>query len=296
MTRIEFPDITLLGSAIIALTLQALVGGLPIFTPLILALIALIGMPHGGLDLVLAKKLWPIKTAGRLALFLSLYLALAGLVVIAWMLNPTLALIAFLAYSALHFADDWPAGIGGLAGGALVLALPALTDQAQTGVLFSALRASGSAVAEGLAIAAIPAGLVFMISARHAPRLLMRMMFLIGCSVILSPLAYFFVYFCGLHGVQHMQRVNRSLGFGWRASMRGTLAPSLLTFAALGAAGLWLAAGQMAIDETMMRVVFIAFAALTVPHMVLVDLFARATASLRDADTDRSAKTFANEG
>ncbi|MFW5654207.1 MAG: Brp/Blh family beta-carotene 15,15'-dioxygenase, partial [Roseicyclus sp.] len=86
-------------------------------------------------------------------------------------------------------------------------------------------------------------------------------------------LAYFFVFFCGLHSVRHMQEVARVLGLDWRESLRRVLWPTLATLALLAAAGLLLVRRDVSLDASLMQVVFIGFAALTVPHMLLVDRF-----------------------
>jgi Brp/Blh family beta-carotene 15,15'-monooxygenase len=278
VTGLAAQDRTLAAAAALALAVYLALGGQDGFLPVILALIALLGMPHGALDLVLARHLWPIRSARRLAVFLALYLGLAAVVVAAWMTRPTIALAVFLVYSAWHFSDDWQAAsgrAGGLAGGALVLALPALAEPERTAALFATLGAEGAPVQQGLATVSLAAVPVFAVSASgHSPSLL-RMAFLAGCAFILPPLAYFFVFFCGLHSVRHMQNVSRALDLDWRGSLRHLLWPTLATLALLAAAALLLARRDVTLDATLMQVVFIAFAALTVPHMLLVDRYER---------------------
>lgn len=276
--RLAPEDLTLAAAATVALALQFALGGQPVFLPVVLALIAVLGMPHGALDLALARHLWPLRSPERHALFLSLYLGLAAAVMALWVASPTFALAAFLGYSAWHFSDDWrgdsnPAG--SFAGGLLVLALPAIAEPEGTAALLSALGAEGRAAMQGLAVAGIAGAIVFAASAWREPRLLLRMVFLAGCAALLSPLAYFFVFFCGLHSVRHMLKVVRTLGLDWRQGASRIVWPTLGTLASIAAAGILLAGRGLSIDETLMQIVFVAFAALTVPHMLLVDRFER---------------------
>ncbi len=277
MNRFALQDLTLGAAAVLALALQLALGE-SAFLPAILALTAILGMPHGALDLALVRHLWPIRSTGRLVLFLSLYLGLAAVVVAFWMANPTVALAGFLGYSAWHFSDDWRAlsGQGGsLAGGALVLALPALAEPERTAALFSALGADGASVQQALGTAGIAAVVLFVRRALGRPRPLLRMAFLAVCAVALAPLAYFFVFFCGLHAVRHKQEVSHVLDLDWWDSARRMLWPTLGTLATLAVAGLILVRRDMPPDAMLMQVVFVAFAALTVPHMLLVDRFER---------------------
>ena len=68
-----------------------------------LAAIVLIGLPHGALDGAIAIHLGFTRKILHLMRFLALYIAMAGLVVGAWLLAPTVCLLGFLIISMLHF-------------------------------------------------------------------------------------------------------------------------------------------------------------------------------------------------
>ena len=74
---------------------------------LLVPLVAVFGLPHGALDLPIAQALWPFRGWRGKARFSILYLSIAGLVVLVWVLLPSLSLFAFLIYSAFHFFGDW---------------------------------------------------------------------------------------------------------------------------------------------------------------------------------------------
>ena len=97
------------------------------------------------------------------------------------------------------------------------------------------------------------------------------------------PLVGFAVYFCLVHTLRHVRAILSSLGTG----MSGLMLLSqviLFTLASWLAGGMafWFLAETGDSESALMRVVFIGLAALTVPHMILVDgFFRRARRSLR---------------
>ncbi|MEN9620973.1 MAG: hypothetical protein RL499_1166 [Actinomycetota bacterium] len=81
---------------------------------------------------------------------------------------------------------------------------------------------------------------------------------------------FFIVYFCALHRARHLREGFREEhGLGRRLTLLVVAAYTLAPLA-LAAAFLVGTAGTAALDEQLLRVVFIGLAALTVPHMALV--------------------------
>ncbi|MGB0827346.1 MAG: Brp/Blh family beta-carotene 15,15'-dioxygenase, partial [Candidatus Poseidoniaceae archaeon] len=81
-----------------------------------LAGIVLIGLPHGAFDGAVAMHLGLVNRFSSLARFVIIYVALAALVVVTWMVAPSISLILFLTISMLHFgAGDARNGQGALA-------------------------------------------------------------------------------------------------------------------------------------------------------------------------------------
>src|SRR6056297_218070 len=133
----------------------------PLTQALLLApAVALLGLPHGALDLPMARVLWPLTGAADHMLLYGAYIGIAGAVAALWWLAPGLALIAFLAYSALHFSGDWE--MDGLllriAGGLSVIGAPALFHVTDVVAILSVL--TDGAFAEPIAYAIAVAGLI----------------------------------------------------------------------------------------------------------------------------------------
>ena len=104
--------------------------------------------------------------------------------------------------------------------------------------------------------------------ARFAEFILLAVVF-----AFLPPLVSFALYFCIIHTGRHMRRIWHVLASS--SSPKGLYRPAvgftLASWLVGGAAFLWLETGDL--DAALLQVVFIGLAALTVPHMILVDGF-----------------------
>ena len=248
---------------------------------LLAPLVAILGLPHGALDLPIAEALWPLDGWRGKLRFACCYLALAAAVIGLWLLAPGLALAAFLAYSALHFADDWQGAPGPLrwTGGLATVGAPALCHQAEVTNLFGYLAPPAAAgLAAGALAAAGAAALLALVGAlvlaRHCRgRAALEQVLLWAAALVLAPLVYFLVYFCALHAIRHFTLAIQSIERPRQAIITAAGLAALVVAAAALAAFHLQASGIVAVDEAVFRVVFIGLAALTVPHMILVHRF-----------------------
>jgi Brp/Blh family beta-carotene 15,15'-monooxygenase len=245
-------------------------------------LVALLGLPHGALDHRVASALWPLITRRHHAVFIAGYIGLAIAVVVLWIIAPSIALAAFLIYSALHFSDDWRAEVGlwqSLPLGISVIALPALVFQSDVAVLFGFLTAEPTATLFAallykIAITAIIASaLCLVVNLRPAPWVTVEYAVLVATALITPPLIYFVVYFCLLHSPRHFLLTADQLKLTTLQALRAMwpILMSTLAMTALGA--LVLAVFTPAFEPATLQIVFIGLAALTVPHMLLTAVF-----------------------
>ena len=243
------------------------------------ALLLLLGMPHGAFDVVFARKLFGVAGLEGWALFSLFYVGLSGAVVGLWMVAPTLFLGAFLIFSALHFGGD-PAGgasrlTRGLYGGAVIV-LPALWHGAELQCLLGLVAGPASAAFVApvlsqlaplwLAATVLACGL----QARASRLAACESAALVALSLAAPPLAAFTVYFCAMHSPRHILRMLADLQ---AAEARDALALALWpTLAVLATAALlgW-RASDLPVDARVMQLVFVGLAALTLPHMVLLE-------------------------
>ncbi len=245
--------------------------------------VALLGLPHGALDLPMAQVLWPLTGSADRARFFAAYIGIAAAVAGLWWTAPGLALSAFLAYSALHFSGDWETDGPMLraAGGLSVVGAPALFSFADVASIFFVLTDGSYAVpiARALAIAGLIGGaLALIVFLRERARRNRAVVELAGIwigAAILPPLLYFVAYFCLLHSLRHMTETLDALPDRKAALLgaAGIMATSLL--GASLALALLLYGDGFNIEASVLRIVFIGLAALTVPHMLLVERFHR---------------------
>jgi len=245
--------------------------------------VAVFGLPHGALDLSIAKVLWPLRGWRGKLKFASLYLSLSALVVIFWILFPGASLFAFLIYSAVHFSGDWSDSPPALrwCGGAATIGGPALFHQDDVAHIFGYLAPESAAnlatdclaIAGGTALAIFAALLIVQPATRTRAAAEQAAIWL--AAGLLAPLVYFIVYFCVLHSVRHTvdtiaslkDRKEAVLTAGFLSAITVLLAVSSILFLDSFNPGLIL--------ESISQTVFIGLAALTIPHMILVDRFQR---------------------
>ena len=94
-------------------------------------------------------------------------------------------------------------------------------------------------------------------------------------AAALPPLIYFAVYFCALHSIRHFTATMSAVPNGRRALGVAVMLSVITTLAALLALHLGITGTAAETTEQGIRVIFIGLAALTVPHMILVDRFRR---------------------
>ena len=116
----------------------------------------------------------------------------------------------------------------------------------------------------------------YFILAYLRPKLRVRLAELAVLAIafgLLPPLVGFSLYFCGVHTPRHLARVWHAISEDGRGRTKVLTLALVFTLASWIAGGLslWLVSAAETIDEAILRVVFIGLAALTVPHMILVD-------------------------
>ena len=190
---------------------------------------ALIGVPHGSSDFVVAHRaLKPEFGRGWLPTFLVGYLAIVALVLLAWMAAPLTTLLAFIFLSGLHFgfgdldADERGQGLA-LAVRATTPLLPVLLvhPASVTGLIAMLGGVRGSTVAwalDGLrwplllpwAVAVACYVIPRVLSAARGPwrarrwRGALEVGAIALAAVTLPALFAFAMYFCLVHAVRHM--------------------------------------------------------------------------------------------
>jgi beta-carotene 15,15'-dioxygenase len=242
-------------------------------------LIVLLGVPHGALDTIFAHRLYKFNTIAGWAGFVGLYVSLAAVVVGIWLLAPVLFLIGFIVISAAHFSGDPDAGAGLISrivyGGAIVI-LPALLHSEETGQLLAYLidAPTVGSLIPGVQSLAWPWSAALILTAGFESRRNwiagLEILCVGALAVFAPPLIAFTVFFCAMHSARHILRTTIYAG---RTSVAYLLVASAapMTAVLVGAAFAWRWLGDTPIDARIIQIVFVGLAALTAPHVVLVE-------------------------
>lgn len=253
----------------------------------LIALLAVvfIGLPHGAMDGALAIHLGWMKHPTQAILFLLAYVGLAAMVVGLWFLSPNLAFLIFLAISMFHFGrgdivprtkDHQLSEV--LMRGGLVLAGISLFHYSEVDVIFQSLIGPNTEFvwmflqAIGvLTLILIPVTILSK-SANERRSAIVEVAGLLVLFSIAPPLLGFAIYFCCIHSVRHFSHMGTLLKSTLQQFQitRTTVVFSLMTWAVM----LLIVADQsssIGLEPALLQVIFIGLAALTVPHMILVD-------------------------
>ena len=251
------------------------------------ALVALVGLPHGALDPLVARKAGLWRNSSGLACFLGAYLLLAAIAGLLWAWAPEFSLAAFLAYSSWHFSGDWSGWLSRgwrLCAGASVICAPSLLYPDLVAEYFSVLTGEDATalvrVLQWLAIPAL-AGTIFS-AARcigKRPAVAAELAVLAVSAIALPPLVFFLLYFCSLHSPRHLIDTVQGMK---PATATATAAGLTLLTIGLGALFFVLSPSTQ-IDQRLLQITFIGLSVLTVPHMILIEY--RAARPWREPDS-----------
>lgn len=242
------------------------------------AAVLLLGVPHGALDALHARDEQRLSRLRDWVAFVTAYVALALAVVCVWTAAPSASLVALLGFSAFHFSGDLESNsplplrvVHGLA----PICLPALLHRKELGELFAALSPTETALdlAAGLEVLSVPllvsATLFAAVYARRHAAATLEVVATAAMCAVAPPLLGFLVYFCLLHSWRHVDRTRRLYRPARTALLWSAVLPTVAT-AGLAAVA-WAALDPTSLRAGVLQIVFVGLAALTVPHMLLIE-------------------------
>ena len=267
--------------------------------------ILIFGIPHGAFDASIAitikndgeKNLnLPIGRIPNLILsspflyylsFLIIYMLLAFLTVIAWIYWPFICLMVFLLISGIHFGRGDSNDISGnldyinsvfVHGGLSIIVIP-FAHPEDASLLFNVLSKDGSKL-----IMPIINNLIYLWIACLAFHCYMRLknknkgirvieIAIMLCIIFtMPPIVSFIVYFCFVHSPRHTLKVWNLI----RVSQKKKniiISTTLITFITwiMSGYGIYFLNEIEGFFRATIQIIFIGLAALTVPHMILID-------------------------
>ena len=254
-------------------------------------LIFFIGLPHGSFDGAVAA-LVGFRTKYEFIKFLIYYLLLFFFVIIFWIYFPILALIIFLIMTIIHFGlCDWSFykinsykyTISFTYGMTVIFGI-IYFNETESFVIFEYLTNEKVHLFREYLI--IPYFLTFIsltyffyISINQLKLRLgiIEIISLLIIFYIFDPLLSFSIYFCFFHTYKHLNHLLKNIFINLQNKKFVLYSTLSFTFVSW-IAGLILVAyliENLSLYESLLKVIFIGLAALTLPHMLLVDYIYR---------------------
>ena len=269
-----------------------------IISPLIcLLLILTIGISHGSLDHSKGKKLLNTLKITNMYFFYLLYILVGVLIIILWIMLPTITLILFLIVASYHFGKedtdfltDNNLNLNQLfyfLKGLLIVIAPLNFHFEETINIFKLLFVSGEKFYNFLgyieSFKIIP--IIFIFSVFSSICLFIKNFRFINFSIFLdffsililnyylSPLLAFTFYFCFLHSIRHsisliFELDQNNLKNGFLIFIKKALPLTLIT-AIVFLVSLLILKNYYVLDNAILKIIFIGLASLTFPHILL---------------------------
>jgi Brp/Blh family beta-carotene 15,15'-monooxygenase len=238
--------------------------------------VILLGLPHGALDQMVARKAFAGRRGYTNTLFYVSYLALVLGYWVLWNRFPIFGLASFLLIAAFHFGSDWEGRGNYLTRcgyGCAIVTLPSLRFPAEVVSIYGML---GTEHAPGLvALSTVRAPIAVCIALIGAVLQLQRhrndffeLLTIVTGALLLHPLVFFTCYFTLLHSPRHLLETAEGLGMTRLKNIYLATFPVLLATLLLAAIA-YVLLPRVGANARLLRIVFIGLAALTVPHMLL---------------------------
>lgn len=244
--------------------------------------VLLFGVPHGGLDGAVARRIgWPTSIISWFVFHFT-YIVLAALVTLLWWLFPLASLSLFLLISALHFGASDIADVGSdtlpwvTHAGLVCIVIPSLQPTLVEPIFAILVGADNASLLMSTItnlfffwLLCLSAYFFFAYQQVKYRKPLINLLILTGLVFLLPPLISFSLYFCLWHSKGHMLRLWHSLEVAERH--RSTVEAAVYTVISWLAAGIIFYFYQEITSIALINITFIGLAALTLPHMLLVD-------------------------
>ncbi len=249
-------------------------------------LVAVVGMPHGGLDHRFGQALFR-PAAGRWwpVVFAAGYLAVMTVMLVGWWFLPLVTVCGFVTLSAVHFGttEAEPGSPGGLARtalqGGMVVWVPSLFQPAEFTRLLSWVVPQGQWPEDILFHTPVRVGLsvllvvVIGLAAASSRRTGLRVLVFAALFAVAPPLVSFTAYFCGWHSTTEFLRLARQAepadprrGLLRVVREAAPLAGLAVLFVIMG---WWVWASHLPLTSGLVQTVFVGLSVVAVPHMLL---------------------------
>ena len=273
------------------------------FSPTVLVIllavsVALVGMPHGGLDHRCGRAL--LKPRFRQwwwLVFLAAYLGTAFLIVAGWFLLPSLTVVLFFVISAWHFGDDLSAEQPSkIVEGGMVIWLPLLFRPNEVASLLAWVIPNGDQARVTAGVEMVQpllwATAVFFavrLPFEATPDAAGRKVAFALLFAVLPTLASFMLYFCGWHSTRELALLARRADptRPWHGLLRVLTVAGPMAALAVAMTMMFalVFAGDRETEPVVVQAVFMGLSAVAVPHILLQEMVRRCGVNVFEPET-----------
>ena len=264
---------------------------------LCLLLILIIGVSHGSLDHIKGKKLLKLFNIKSNYIFYIAYILISALVIVTWILFPSITLIVFLIIASYHFGkEDTHFLINNRSyftqllyffKGLLIILAPLTFHFQETIAIFKLLLIDNEVfystldfieknniIQKGIVFSFLSSVILLLKNFEKKKFLIFFDYFsILTLNLYLTPLIAFTIYFCFLHSIRHsislaIELDTDSVVNGFRLLVKKALPLTILT-AVFSFIALYLLNNLYNLDNAILKIIFIGLASLTFPHILL---------------------------
>ncbi len=270
---------------------------LNISTILCLLLILIIGVSHGSLDHVKGKKLLDLLNIKSTYIFYAVYVLISVVIIVTWMLLPSMTLILFLTIASYHFGKEdtqflindgsYLTQLLYFFKGFLIILAPLYFHFQETiailklllidnEVFYSSLNfiETNKVIQIGIISSTLSSIFLFLKNFEIKKFVIFLDYFsILILNYYLSPLVAFTIYFCFLHSIRHSISIAieldpNSVIDGFKLFVKKALPLTILT-GIFSFIALYLLSYSNNLDNAILKIIFIGLASLTFPHILL---------------------------
>jgi Brp/Blh family beta-carotene 15,15'-monooxygenase len=261
-----------------------------ISTQACLFLILVFGVSHGGLDHIKGKRLLKTYKIKNTLFFYLLYILISLLILVLWILIPTITLSIFLLVASYHFGKEdseimKPKKNNFLnfiffTKGSLIILAPLFYKFNETVALFEILNFNIDLLVyknfiEMFFYLSLLSNIYFLIENLkwNYGFIIFDLLSINLLFSLLSPLTAFTLYFCFIHSIRHTVSLSdelnkNNLKKGFKEFFFKAIPLTMIT-AFLFLTSVYILNDYYTFDESILKVIFIGLASLTFPHILL---------------------------
>ena len=263
------------------------------FEPVIfcLFLILILGISHGALDNIKGKKLLKFFGYKSDISFYFVYILIAFLIIIFWIILPNTVLFLFLIVASYHFGkedtvflfrkDFWISEFLFFLKGSSVIIAPLLLQRNKTNEIFEILNFNmfeSSLFSNQFLIMLLCLSFFSSLYISYSKNteikgiMIMDFLSLIVLNYFLTPILAFTLYFCFLHSIRHSITLIFELDNSFKSGLKKFINKAIPLTVVTGLAfliAIFFLNNIYELNEAIYKVIFIGLASLTFPHILL---------------------------